>query len=136
MKLHSNLDNYLFNVSRMACLNIIILLFTLIAAEKLEDENNLYKLADLYSTSLNQTNSKEPGITLFSYIDRLECGVEKSWKGNIFTESCSNLKQMGVNETGLYLLNDKGIAFCDMSREWNDSNMQTEIGKMRFKDVG
>ena len=116
---------------------IVVALFlsSLVVGEEMDTNDNIYKIDEIISTITNQTNLKEPGLTLLSYIDRLECGVEKSWKGNIFTESCSTLKQMGVNETGLYLLNDQGIAYCDMSKDWNDSNIQTGVGRLRFKDV-
>ena len=92
------------------------------------------KLANVLSEG-NVNDIQQSGLTLYSYIDRLECGAERRWKGNLFTESCSNLKQMGVNQTGLYLLNDKGIAFCDMSKEWNDSDIQMMIGQIRFEEV-
>ena len=108
---------------------VALLLCSLVAGEE------CLRIDEIISTITNQSDLKEPGLTLFSYIDRLECGVEKSWKGNIFTESCSTLKRSGVNETGFYLLNDKGIAFCDMSKNLNDSNIQTGIGRLRFKDV-
>ena len=137
---------------------VALLLCSFVIAEELDKNDNIYRIdnrnsfyrnssnlilqvstkvstSNVVSTITVQADLKEPGLTVFSYVDRLEYGVEKSWKGNIFTESCSTLKQMGVNEPGLYLLNDKGIAFCDMSKDWNDSNIQTGVGRLRFKDV-
>ena len=114
---------------------IFIVLCCVVMGEELHVSELASRLADAMTTTTNISDSQENGLTLFSYIDRLECGAERRWKGNLFTESCSNLKQMGVNKTGLYLLNDKGIAFCDMSKEWNDSQIQMMIGQIRFEDV-
>ena len=112
-----------------------LVLWCLVIGEELAKHDNIHKIAGVLSKLTNDPDSNESLLTLFSYVDRMECGVEKSWKGNIFTESCNNLRKMGVNETGFYLLSNKGIAFCDMSKNWNDSDIQTIVGKIRFKDV-
>ena len=113
---------------------ISIVLWSVVTGKEPQISDISSKLADVLSSS-NETNSEQSGLTLYSYIDRLECGAERRWKGNLYTESCSSLKQMGVNQTGLYLLSDKGIAFCDMSKDWNDSEIQKIIGVIRFEDV-
>ena len=118
----------------MKYLMVSVVLISVVVGEEHDTLNLATKLADALSRT-NVSDHQDSGLTLYSYIDRLECGAERRWKGNLFTESCSNLKQMGVNQTGLYLLNDKGIAICDMSKEWNDSEIQMMIGEIRFEDV-
>ena len=118
----------------MENLLILVVLWSVVIGKESHIPDIATKLANALSEG-NVNDFQQSGLTLYSYIDRLECGAERRWKGNLFTESCSNLKQMGVNHTGLYLLNDKGIAFCDMSKEWNDSHIQMMIGKIRFEEV-
>ena len=118
----------------MEQLIILVVLLSVVNCKESHIHEIASKLANILSED-NVNDFQQSGLTLYSYIDRLECGAEKRWKGNLFTESCSNLKQMGVNQTGLYLLNDKGIAFCDMSKEWNDSDIQMTVGQIRFEEV-
>ena len=101
----------------------------------LGDKSSNSELLELIDIETNEDDPKESGLTLVSYIDMLDCGVEQQWKGNIFTESCGSLKEMGVNRTGLYILNNKSIAFCDMSKNSSHLNMYTQVGRIRYKDI-
>ena len=89
---------------------------------------------DKIQATPNKSNLNESELTVFSYVDRLDCGVQKSWKGNEFTESCHSLKRMGVNVTGYYLLSNKSISFCDMSKNFSDPDFQKRIGSISFEE--
>ena len=84
-------------------------------------------------STINGRDMKKSELTLVSYVPVR--GVQKTWKGNKLSESCISLKTMGVNQTGYYLLNSKRIVLCDMSKNINDTDIQTQIGRIRFKDM-
>ena len=99
-------------------LHILSILCCFVAGDKLNDATKIdaYSSIDTIKAPPNTSNLNESELTILSYVDRLDCGVQKSWKGNEFTESCHSLKRMGVNITGYYLLSNKSISFCDMSK--------------------
>ena len=50
-------------------------------------------------------------------------------------DSCENLKRIGIEKSGNYLLNDGSVSFCNMEKDIWDTGIQTKLGSLLFKDA-
>ena len=63
-------------------------------------------------------------------ISRMICKGQKKIEPNELMDSCSNLKTSGVTASGSYVLNDKSVAFCDMTKRVSDPEIQHILFKI------
>ena len=93
------------------------------------------------------TNSSALPITGFRYgelkyeaqiaqitIGRMKCQGQKQIEPDKLMDSCANLWINGNTETGNYILNDQTVAFCEMSKQITDPDIQHHIGSLRYQD--
>ena len=69
------------------------------------------------------------------FIGNLKCSGSKRIVPNRVYDSCKNMKQDGIENSGNYVLNDGSIIFCNMEKRLWDAGLQTNLGKLVFKDV-
>ena len=70
----------------------------------------------------------------FIQIGRLKCKGKKLLLPEEINDSYKNLKLNGEFRSRNYTLNDGSLNFCDMTKRIIDSEIQKEVGDLRFKE--
>ena len=78
-----------------------------------------------------QFSSQYAAITIGS----LKCTGSRNIVPERIYDSCENLKRIGIEKSGNYLLNDGSVSFCNMEKNIWDTGIQTKLGSLLFKDV-
>merc|ERR1712136_215261 len=63
-------------------------------------------------------------------IGRFMCMGKKAINPDDVADSCATLKTYGITESGNYILNNQNVVFCNMDKLIDDSDIQTQVGKL------
>jgi len=67
-------------------------------------------------------------------IGRFMCMGKKAINPDDVADSCATLKTYGITESGNYILNNQNVVFCNMDKLIDDSDIQTQVGKLWYVD--